>query len=237
MKENSNVLLFETKTPAWVLTLEIFQSAAVFSGHQGGLSWSKYERGARTFKWWHAEDLRYGSCKTKVKHWLKEKGLEEKETGSFRGRFHDMIMKHYQAAWWLQISLNKLGPRPHSVTSWSRARCFGRLVARCCWQICSTLGGSLWPCFVQLWQSSFHLFHSLKVCPLLQSAALHLSSYPQESLLVSLSSPRLSVRTFAYLCPPPASAVVPLRVWMDTRNIEHVLLHLFKHCDSNLPRM
>lgn len=99
MKENSNVLLFETKTPAWVLTLEIFQSAAVFSGHQGGLSWSKYERGARAFKWWHAEDLRYGSCKTKVKHWLKEKGLEEKETGSFRGRFHDMIMKHYQAAW------------------------------------------------------------------------------------------------------------------------------------------
>lgn len=109
MKENSNVLLFETKTPAWVLTLEIFQSAAVFSGHQRGLSWSKYERGARAFKWWHAEDLRYGSCKTKVKHWLKEKGLEEKETGSFRGRFHDMIMKHYQAAWWLQISLNKLG--------------------------------------------------------------------------------------------------------------------------------
>lgn len=82
-----------------------------------------------------------------------------------------------------------------------------------------SLGGSLWPCFVQLWQSSFHLFHSLKVCPLLQSAALQLSSYPQESLLVSLSSPRLSVRTFAYLCPPPASAVVPLRVWMDTRNI------------------
>lgn len=138
MKENSNVLLFETKTPAWVLTLEIFQSAAVFSGHQRGLSWSKYEHGARAFKWWHAEDLRYGSCKTKVKHWLKEKGLEEKETGSFRGRFHDMIMKHYQAAWWLQISLNKLGPRPHSVTSWSRARCFGRLVARCCWQICSS---------------------------------------------------------------------------------------------------
>lgn len=135
MKENSNVLLFETKTPAWVLT---FQSAAVFSGHQGGLSWSKYERGARAFKWWHAEDLRYGSCKTKEKHWLKEKGLEEKETGSFRGRFHDMIMKHYQAAWWLQISLNKLGPRPHSVTSWSRAGCFGRLVARCCWQICSS---------------------------------------------------------------------------------------------------
>lgn len=126
-----------------------------------------------------------------------------------------------------------------------------------------SLGGSLWLCWrfdsacmsvycdplSNNWESGFHFLRSLEGLSSASSDHSATSLFIPKVLFfptVSAGQPELTHQGFLWEGSKNTLLIYVLtQHWLlshsefgwDIRNIEHVLLHLFKHCDSNLPRM